>query len=32
MKATLEALRIPRKTFHDKLARYGITRATYEAG
>lgn len=30
VKATLEALRIPRKTFYDKLARYGITRAAYE--
>ncbi|MDX3806340.1 sigma-54-dependent transcriptional regulator [Bosea thiooxidans] len=32
VKATLEALRIPRKTFYDKLARYGITRAAYEGG
>ncbi len=31
VRATLEALGIPRKTFYDKLARYGITRAAYES-
>ncbi|MQT12943.1 sigma-54-dependent transcriptional regulator [Segnochrobactrum spirostomi] len=31
VRATLEALGIPRKTFYDKLARYGIERAAYEA-
>lgn len=30
VRATLEALRIPRKTFYDKLARHGISRAAYE--
>lgn len=30
VRATLAALRIPRKTFYDKLARYGIARASYE--
>ena len=30
VRGTLEALRIPRKTFYDKLARYGISRAAYE--
>lgn len=30
VRATLAALRIPRKTFYDKLARYGIERASYE--
>lgn len=30
VRATLEALGIPRKTFYDKLARYGIERAAYE--
>ena len=32
VKATLEALGIPRKTFYDKLSRYGITRAAYDNG
>jgi two-component system C4-dicarboxylate transport response regulator DctD len=30
VRATLAALGIPRKTFYDKLARYGISRAAYE--
>lgn len=30
VRATLERLRIPRKTFYDKLARHGIDRAAYE--
>lgn len=30
VRATLSALGIPRKTFYDKLARYGIERAAYE--
>ena len=30
VRATLEALRIPRKTFYDKLARYGISRSAFE--
>ncbi|MGA0562305.1 sigma-54-dependent transcriptional regulator [Ancylobacter sp. VNQ12] len=30
VRATLLALGIPRKTFYDKLARYGIERAAYE--
>lgn len=30
VRATLQALGIPRKTFYDKLARYGIERAAYE--
>ena len=29
VKATLEALGIPRKTFYDKLQRHGINRADY---
>ncbi|MCK0198986.1 sigma-54 dependent transcriptional regulator [Ancylobacter sp. 6x-1] len=32
VRATIEALGIPRKTFYDKLARYGIERAAYEVG
>lgn len=32
VRATIEALGIPRKTFYDKLARYGIERAAYESG
>jgi two-component system C4-dicarboxylate transport response regulator DctD len=32
VRATLDLLRIPRKTFYDKLARHGIDRAAYEAG
>ncbi|MCY1279874.1 C4-dicarboxylate transport transcriptional regulatory protein DctD [compost metagenome] len=31
VRATLEALGIPRKTFYDKLARHGIDRAEYAA-
>ncbi|MBS9476384.1 sigma-54-dependent transcriptional regulator [Ancylobacter radicis] len=31
VRATIEALGIPRKTFYDKLARYGIERAAYES-
>ncbi len=31
VRATLETLGIPRKTFYDKLARYGIERAAYES-
>ncbi|WGD29831.1 sigma-54 dependent transcriptional regulator [Ancylobacter sp. WKF20] len=31
VRATIEALGIPRKTFYDKLARYGIARAAYES-
>ena len=30
VRATLDTLGIPRKTFYDKLARYGIERAAYE--
>ncbi|MBS7538051.1 sigma-54-dependent transcriptional regulator [Ancylobacter lacus] len=30
VRATVEALGIPRKTFYDKLVRYGIERAAYE--
>jgi len=30
VQATLQALGIPRKTFYDKLARYGIERAAYK--
>lgn len=30
VRATLQTLGIPRKTFYDKLARYGIERAAYE--
>lgn len=30
VRATLQSLGIPRKTFYDKLARYGIERAAYE--
>ncbi|MNL71115.1 C4-dicarboxylate transport transcriptional regulatory protein DctD [compost metagenome] len=29
VKATIEALGIPRKTFYDKLQRHGINRADY---
>ncbi|QEL25456.1 sigma-54-dependent Fis family transcriptional regulator [Bosea sp. F3-2] len=32
VRAALEKLRIPRKTFYDKLARHGIDRAAYEPG
>lgn len=32
VRAALETLRIPRKTFYDKLARHGIDRAAYEPG
>ncbi|MDQ0512949.1 sigma-54-dependent transcriptional regulator [Ancylobacter amanitiformis] len=32
VRATVQALGIPRKTFYDKLARYGIERAAYERG
>jgi two-component system C4-dicarboxylate transport response regulator DctD len=30
LRSTLEALGLPRKTFYDKLKRYGITRAEYD--
>ncbi|UZF90394.1 sigma-54-dependent transcriptional regulator [Bosea sp. NBC_00550] len=32
VRAALEKLRIPRKTFYDKLARHGIDRIAYEPG
>jgi two-component system C4-dicarboxylate transport response regulator DctD len=32
VKTTLDALGIPRKTFYDKLKRYGIARVEYEKG
>lgn len=32
VRATLESLGIPRKTFYDKLQKYGINRASFEAG
>ena len=32
VRASLEALGIPRKTFYDKLTKYGINRASFEAG
>ena len=32
VRATIEALGIPRKTFYDKLQRYGIERAAYAPG
>ena len=31
MRATIEALGLPRKTFYDKLKRHGIQRADFEA-
>ncbi len=32
VKATIERLQLPRKTFYDKLKRHGITRADFSAG
>jgi two-component system, NtrC family, C4-dicarboxylate transport response regulator DctD len=32
VRTTIEKLRLPRKTFYDKLKRHGITRAAFEAG
>ena len=30
LRRVLEALQLPRKTFYDKLKRYGISRADYD--